>query len=527
MNARTTRRSAALGLAVAAALGGMADAHAVAVSHNGLGQVLLYPYYTVNGGNQTLISVVNTTNKVKAIRVRFAEARNGRDALTFNLYLSPFDTWTGAVFAQGDNPGDPARLITTDRSCTVPKADTSVFPTGVPFRNYQFSGSNVDHPNSLISTLSTLSRTREGYVEMIEMGELQTGSGPMQLAEEATPVGTTGIPANCDAFLAASLPPTNPPGFANNWSVNGAQNIDLPRGGVHGAFAIVDVADGIMVSGPATALTQFYTNDMAPGALHFTPDRAQPNLQDANNGSGTARADVVLADGTRVSETFNLPGGGIDAVSLALMQTRVMNEFVIETGLNAATEWVLTYPTKSFYVNPALGQPARAPFNNLFQDDGRAREGLLTRVRDRTGRANTHFQGDCCGDICGTPPPCRPQPNADNSANVLLFSLTEATGRTPVLGAELNAVADQVLTGEWFFPNAPQSGWATLTYGNPIGGAPTNILVGPNSGNRYAGLPVIGFAVQRFINANVQVGLLANYSGAVPHRGELELAPNQ
>ena len=51
-------------------------ASAVNLNPDGLGQVLLYPYYTVNsngvGDNlQTLFSVVNTTYQGKAIKVRF------------------------------------------------------------------------------------------------------------------------------------------------------------------------------------------------------------------------------------------------------------------------------------------------------------------------------------------------------------------------------------------------------------------------------------------------------------------------
>ena len=73
--------------------------NAATAAPSGVGQVLLFPYYTVNGGNQTLLSVVNTTQRVKAVRVRFLEGRNSKQALGFNVYLAPFDTWTAAVFA--------------------------------------------------------------------------------------------------------------------------------------------------------------------------------------------------------------------------------------------------------------------------------------------------------------------------------------------------------------------------------------------------------------------------------------------
>ena len=63
------------GLAGAAGL--VTTANAVNLNPDGLGQVLIYPFYTVDGGNNTQISVVNTTNRVKAVKVRFLEARRG------------------------------------------------------------------------------------------------------------------------------------------------------------------------------------------------------------------------------------------------------------------------------------------------------------------------------------------------------------------------------------------------------------------------------------------------------------------
>jgi hypothetical protein len=64
-------------MAVAAALvGGVGAAQAIHVNTDGLGQVLLYPFYSVEGGNDTYIQIVNTTDQTKAVKVRFLEAMN-------------------------------------------------------------------------------------------------------------------------------------------------------------------------------------------------------------------------------------------------------------------------------------------------------------------------------------------------------------------------------------------------------------------------------------------------------------------
>ena len=79
-----------LSAAVLAALGA-STAQAVNLSQDGTGEVLLFPYYTVQNGEETLVSIVNTTDYTKAVKVRFREAYNSREVLDFNLYLSPHD----------------------------------------------------------------------------------------------------------------------------------------------------------------------------------------------------------------------------------------------------------------------------------------------------------------------------------------------------------------------------------------------------------------------------------------------------
>ena len=108
----------ALACAVASLFAGFAaDAGAVALSPRGTGQVLLFPYYTVNGGNQTLLTLVNSTARAKALKVRFNEARNGRAVYELNLYLAAHDTWAAAVFANGER--GVAKLAFNDASCTI------------------------------------------------------------------------------------------------------------------------------------------------------------------------------------------------------------------------------------------------------------------------------------------------------------------------------------------------------------------------------------------------------------------------
>jgi hypothetical protein len=101
-----------LPVAVAAGLTAAGSAHAVFVNPEGTGQALIYPFYTVEGGHDTYINLVNTTNQTKAIKVRFVESMNSVEVLDFNLYLSPFDHWSAVVTRDPD--GDGAAIRTAD-----------------------------------------------------------------------------------------------------------------------------------------------------------------------------------------------------------------------------------------------------------------------------------------------------------------------------------------------------------------------------------------------------------------------------
>src|SRR5210317_2053604 len=114
MNRKNLTAAVLAGLAGAAGIVG--SAQAVNVNPDGLGQVLIYPYYTVNGGNLTLLSVVNTSEDAKAVKVRFLEGKNSREVLDFNLYMSKYDVWTASL---RNVDGTPV-MKTTDTTCTVP-----------------------------------------------------------------------------------------------------------------------------------------------------------------------------------------------------------------------------------------------------------------------------------------------------------------------------------------------------------------------------------------------------------------------
>src|SRR5437868_14216437 len=119
------RKSLYAALAGLGALGATGAAQAVNVNPDGLGQALIYPYYTTRAdaaGNtyNSLLSVVNSTSSAKAVKVRFLEGKNSREVLDFNLYLSPRDVWVAGILPAGVAAGGGAGVFTPDKSCTTP-----------------------------------------------------------------------------------------------------------------------------------------------------------------------------------------------------------------------------------------------------------------------------------------------------------------------------------------------------------------------------------------------------------------------
>src|SRR5689334_22042080 len=270
------------------ALGVTGAAQAVSVNPDGLGQALVYPYYTVReqaagAPYNSLLSVVNSTASAKAVKVRFLEGKNSREVLDFNLYLSPKDVWTAAVIPTADGGG----IFTADKSCTTPTVSSSAASPTL-FVNFAFSGSNDDGAGT------TLDRTREGYVEIIEMGNV-TGT----TATAVTHV--SGVPP------CGSLP-------------NASADTVPGNGGLFGGMTLINVLQGTDFTEDAVALDGFSAT-----ALWNPPGSILPNLANVNPKTS------VVTTGTQTFVTdWSLSSNPADPVTAVLMHNNLYNEFVLD-----------------------------------------------------------------------------------------------------------------------------------------------------------------------------------------------------
>lgn len=482
--------------AIVAGLAGVAGisnmANAVFLNPDGLGSVLVYPYYTVNGGNGTLLSVVNTTDLGKAVKVRFLEAYNSREVLDFNLYLSPFDVWVAAV---APNAAGGASVFTNDNSCTVPAIPTG----GQAFRTAAFDGSLAGQPKDGGPT--ALSRVREGYVEMIEMG---TVINETHSTLNAITHGSSGVPSNCHQVVAA-------------WSGGGYWatqdvliDISDPSGGLFGSGSVINVGEGTIAGYNAEAIDSFYT--AASRATHTAPGSLTPSIA-----SATSLTSYVFANGALATTTYQ---DGVNAVSSLFMVDSVFNEYVVNGGTNASTEWVITFPTKRFYVDKAnaytpVGSSALKPFDVLFSSaqGGSSCSPVGLQFWNREEQTTT------------TGVDFSPAPTAAGTAlcwEAQVITFDQGTAPSTILGSALVANID--LTSVGF-----ESGWARIDFlsdsvGNtqynhelPIAHEFANDQPTAQTGNVFLGLPTTGFSVVEYVNGNLN-GVLSNYSGLYRHK---------
>jgi hypothetical protein len=473
--------------AVVAGIAGVAGfaglANAVDLNPDGLGQVLIYPYYTVNKNQDSLFTVVNTTGIGKAVKVRFLEGYNSREVLDFNLFLSPHDVWTARVSeADPGNSDGGAAVFTSDKSCTSPTIPAG----GQPFSSAGYDGSGQD-PDTGVQIPADggptdISRTREGYLELITMGDIPAGT---PLASDITHIQNGqpdgGVPPDCTLDADAPVSVVAP-----------------TSGGLFGSGAIANVGTGTFFSYNADAIDGF-----TEIPLYHGTESLQPSLQDANNPSlvttGIARA-FVFINGQLLTADYAF---GVDAVSAVLMADTLYNEYFVDPDFGAATDWVVTFPTKRFYVDSGLYSRAPAdPFVEEFDGESNVTVGINLYDREE---GHTTRQG-------GFSPPVGTRPSS-LPFEVNVISFLNDTGAGDPSG----------VFGSFLRPNIPPygtDGWLALDLFSGDGGhvLPGGVEPDGVTGVTLNGLPATGFMAYNVINANANPGLLANYGGLFRHR---------
>jgi hypothetical protein len=451
-------------------------ASAVSLDPRGLGQALIYPYYTVNKNQDTLVSIVNASGVSKGVQMRFREGYNARVVLQFVLFLSPHDVWTASLSSISDDGG--VLLKTSDASCTDP-----VIPAaGVALRSADYDGTG---PIPGDGGPTSITRTREGFMEFITADDIVAGS-PTDVAITHVQTGEpgAGVPADCAAIAAT-------------WDLT---DTAAPSGAIYGSAAIVNVGQGTFFPYDADAISGFTSIPLSP--YMDGPSPLGVSLDDANSSEavdGVATAYVSDNQGRPLALDYAF---GIDAVSAVFMADAIYNEYLVASSLGANTDWVVTLPTKSFYVDPIYGQVPRPPFVAPLID-GIAAVDISGSVYDREEGSGDGF-GQGCASLC---PP---------SESGLSYQVNVIPVANPVTPAAATGVFGSALAK---FPIPPygDDGQIVMRFDTNPHFLPGGVDPDGRS-NSLVGLPVTGFMAYNVINANAQPGLLANYSGVFRHR---------
>ena len=512
------------------AISATGSARAVHVNPEGLGQVLFYPYYTVQDNFVTALSIINTTSLTKAVKVRFLEGKNGREVLDFNLFLAPTDVWTGVVL-----PTDTgAKLETGDNSCVTPsdlfgnaagqvRADGDGLPLN-SFKTYQFTGANVDFAN-----FSALDRTREGYIEVFEMGTV-TDATLQGLIRHARSGATTGQPANCaaldgyDGLSSAALPAVKFPG----------NYLTSPGGGLTGRASIINVANGTNYTYDVTALDGWWA-PLVPGPGNVPYSAAGAITPSISTQAGISTVSYVLSGNPTVPNSIGVLravwASPREAVSAVLMHDSIINEFLNDAGTVSKTDWVITMPTKRDHIGVGAGIPSR-PFSNNFSNTSTAGACETYRLRMFNRELGTLSSSPGTINIGLPPPVATPIPIAlCYGVNVIELGATgllRSHNNFRLLnGFDMFGSITATTTGAGFATLSRRTiqgpnGWLSIGFGAFGDAAQTQQSITPLSATlngvavngTHFGLPVIGAMFHNYTNT----GVASAYGGVIPHK---------
>jgi len=498
------------------------------------GDILLVPYFSAQGANATLLSIVNTdTVNGKAVKVRFRGAANSDDLFDFQVFLSPTDVFTANIAKGADGR---AVLTTTDASCTKPAASVL---NATPFLTGRL--------DPALSADAKANGTREGYVEIINMADIPPKGAT---AGDVLQTVTAGVTTNVNPLFTAikhvkSVAPCSGSAYtaldaaaALGGGATPATTYGMTpgTGGLMANWTIVNTVNAAAFGGEATALSITATKVIyAPqigGAVSSTDIvnwSADPlflagntvSVLDATNnvlkvGTGTAAAVTPgMYDLPDLSTplTAITPAAQVTAITTALTSSRIANEFAVESAINGSTDWVFSMPSRRYHVAMAYskisatddGRRWNRVLNNEAATGGVTAGDAIAAATTVFGRAGTSITN---GLICVTSPTVTPydrEENTPTSSTTVVVSPSTVAGSTKLCGeTSVMSFNNGVGTTKALEASVAvtaidvgyAAGWATMSNTFPIiGGAFHRAAFGAQGfgiyrDHRFTGLPL-------------------------------------
>ena len=537
-----------LSLAVAASAAGMTGLATAQmyVNTEHTGEALIFPFYSAQNGNDTLISIANTTADTKAVKVRIIESQESEEVLDFNLYMSPQDHFAFAITADGDG----AKLVTADTSCTVPAiTDGEQAFTDLLLLEAAGADAAADPAQELGDAAS---REQIGYIEVIEMGQVVDAD----LVTAITHVD--GVPADCSVVVDAWSIVDDEEGAwyadanGEEVGVDGSEDANVGTtgmgaawngGGLYGVATVINVAEGTAFGYDAVAIENLVDDDNTGSVLHYAPGDTRPDFTD----TAISTTASVAIDGALVTYTNNdvlANSTPYNTVSAVLMSDSISNDYVVDPTINALTDWIVTMPTKSHYEDAVLVWTEPFSYGYVGGESGTAAnyandcQPFSLTVYDReegTLEPPAIPEADPTNDSPQFSPYIRPEveegvtpdgadPVLCSETTVVHFGTASATNTSeadedPEVMRTLSNVNSLLSDEDQDFV----AGWAVMDLSGEALNNPVNndrLLPGTVAGadfDQLRGLPVTGFAVVEYTNG-VLGSAIANYQSSWEHK---------
>lgn len=528
--------AASLALALGSMAGVASAAPGPAVAANGVGQINVLPYYSVQDSYNTLMTITNTdTVNGKAVKVRFRAAEWSDDALDFQIFLSPADVWTGAF---GILDGKLV-LKTQDKSCSLPAS-----LDGQEFTTIRVEGGSVD-------------RLKEGYVEIITMADIpekltvgesvSSYQNPLFTAikhkDGVAPCGTTVTGLLEDSALNPAPVPDELPleADAAKAANRGLWMVPPAKPSLTSSATIIAVADSKAFTVPATAFAgdnvvfakkQYFrqTNGLVYQTGSTTAvvgDDQLANLTADNLFYASGAAATNFAGAGYPTYQFDLPDlstpftGGVtadewrNALAAQLQKGLLATDYVIAPSIKASTDILLSQPVRRYfyeYSGPVTDSTAKEgeQYNRTIRDVKRLVRGEPATMYAGLTKSNQVEIGSpvfydreertfvSTDDIVVSPQEPGVAAKYYLKGEVSVVSVKNGAGATGALGGRLTNV-------DWSFTQNYTSGWAILDTVAKAGAATNNQL------------PLIGFTAINIFNGDAGAAG-TNYGQVLPLR---------
>ncbi len=330
------------------------NAAQVVLSENGPGHILVIPYFSTQAGQVATFRLVNTdTFNGKVVKLNIRGAAHGDQLLNFQVLLGPGDSWVGTLAQAGNGS---SLLTANDKSCTYP---------ALPATGVQLFPNRL---NPRLTAAEAANHTREGLIEAIVAADIPSASVYGSARNAQSPLFKA-IQSVNGAAPACTLSALDAALLSNLTAEADAARLGLstPSGAIMANWSIADIVKGATYSGNATAFAAV----TAAGA------RAQANFvlfpqtaDTVSDGIEAWTSDPLLIPGASgspspvpaasydlpdLSTPYILPANEVNSrrtrarLSELLAARQLNNQFMVDAA-SGRTDWVVTMPTKRYYL---------------------------------------------------------------------------------------------------------------------------------------------------------------------------------